>query len=283
LRRRSFGRYCVLKLVVLLLFLSVAANAQVLKEDDPELTRINVVEHLGDTISIDLTFVNENGMARSLRNYFGQGIPISLTLAYYECPMLCTLVLNALLKGVKQLEWKPGQQFQMLTISIDPEETPELAKSKKRVYIEQLDKGNIEEGWKFFVGNDSNIAQIASQLGFEYFYDAGRDEFGHPAVVFILTETGVLSRYLYGLEYRPGDLKLALLEASEGKIGNTIDQLLLYCFHYDPQSKGYVLFARNVMKIGGVLTVLLLGTFLGVMWRRDSKKSRKSKQAQLQS
>lgn len=248
-----------------------AARGQVVTENDPALRGIDVEEHAGRLVPLDLVFTNDAGEQVPLRTYFGRGKPVILTLAYYECPMLCTLVLNGIAESVKAMEWKPGEQFQMLTLSIDPTETRELAAAKKRSYVEYISKPSIDEGWRFMVGQDSSIHAIADALGFRYFYIRERDEFAHPAVVFILTEDGRISRYLYGLQYKTQDVRLSLLEASEGRIGTPMDRLILYCFHYDPQAKGYVLFAQNVMKLGGVVTVLVLGSFLFVLWRRDRR------------
>ena len=247
--------------------------AQLIKDSDPDLDRIDVVEHLSDSIPLGLVLTNEQGQEVKIEQFFRKGKPVILTLAYYRCPRLCTLVLNGLLKGVQQLDWKPGEKYQMLTVSIDTTETAETAAAKKRTYVGQIDNYNIESGWQFTVARQDAISQLARAVGFKYFFDQERNEFAHPAVVFVLTEEGVISRYLYGLEYKPKDLKLALLEASEGKIGNTIDRLILYCFHYDPDAKGYTLFATNVMKLGGLLTVVILGLFLGIMWVREKRRN----------
>jgi protein SCO1/2 len=244
----------------------------VVNKNVPQLDSIDVDEHLGAKIPLDLTFSNDAGRIVPLSTYFGQGRPVVLVLAYYECPMLCTLVLNGLAKGVDELGWTPGKEYSLLTVSIDPTETPILAASKKRNLLESIGMSGSDPGWTFFVGDQAQIQALADAVGFRYFYDKKRKEYAHPAVVMILGEDGLISRYLYGIEFKKQDLKLSLMEASEGRIGNTIDRIILYCFHYDPQAGGYVLFATNLMKLGGAVTMLFLVIFLWVLWTRDRRR-----------
>lgn len=246
-------------------------------DNTPELQKIDVIEHLGEQIPLDLKFINSTGDTVKLEQYFENGKPVLLTLAYYECPMLCTFVLNGLSKGVAKVAFTPGQDFQMLTVSIDPSETAQLAAAKKRNQVAAIGKAVDTTGWEFFVGEEENINILADALGFKYYYDEERDEYAHAAVSFILTGQGVISRYLYGIEYKEQDLRFSLLEASEGKIGDTLDKILLFCFHYDPDAKGYVIFAGNVMRIGGVITVLILSGVLFVLWRKELRKRIKLK------
>ncbi|MDZ4723797.1 MAG: SCO family protein [candidate division Zixibacteria bacterium] len=275
---KSHGQYirivCTLLLTVALSGLLSGASvfAQVITDQNPQLQKIDIIEHLGDTIPLDLTFTDDLGQVVRLGDYFHKGKPIILTLGYYRCPMLCNLVMNGLNKGVKQLEWTPGDQFQMVTISINPEETPELALAKKQTYIVEFGKPGLEQGWSFLVGKESQSQTIADAIGFKYFFDESRDEYAHAAAAFVLTEDGRISRYLYGIDFKERDLKLALIEASEGKIGSTFDRLILYCFHYDPDAQSYVLFAGNLMKIAGLLTVMIVGTFLAIFWIRERRK-----------
>lgn len=260
-------------LLTVFLFGAGTVSGQILEESPVEMEGIDIVEHLGDTAPLDLVFANEQGDSVQLGSYFRQGKPVLLSLVYYECPMLCTFVLNGLVDGVKQLEWQPGEEYQMVSVSIDPRETPELAGQKKHRYLKSLGKENMaEDGWAFLVGDDSQIRQLADALGFQYKYIEERDEYAHPAAVFLLTDSGAISRYLYGIEYKVNDLKLGLLEASEGKIGTTLDRLILYCFHYDPSAKSYVVFAKNVMKVGGAITLIVLVLFLAVLWARERLK-----------
>jgi protein SCO1/2 len=253
--------------------LSEYADGQVLQETPAALQGIDVVEHLGDDIPLGLGFTDESGRKVTLQDYADGTRPVILVLAYYECPMLCTLVLNGIAKAAKELAWVPGNEFRLLTVSIDPSETVQLAWGKKERYLKFLDKPGAENGWNFLVGDSLMIAGLAESIGFKYFYDETRDEFAHPAVVTILTPQGRISRYLYGIEYKERDVRLALVEASDGKIGTTLDRLILYCYHYDPAAKGYVLFAQNVMRAGGVLTLVLLVLFVGLLWRRERRKN----------
>lgn len=250
------------------------AEAQIIQENVDELEGIDVVEHLGDTIPLDLAFTDDRGESVTLRQYFGEGKPVILTLAYSNCPMLCSIVLNGLTNGVRDLAWRPGNEFRMLTVSIDPLETVALARARKNRYLESVGKMGADDGWAFLVSPEDNTKTLADALGFIYYYDEERKEYAHPAVTFILTEDGVISRYLYGIEYKERDLRLGLLEASEGKIGNTLDRIILYCFHYDPDAKGYVVFAGNVMRLGGVVTVALLAILLGGLWTRERLRHR---------
>ena len=256
----------------LVFFTVVPATGQIADYNPPELREIDVIEHSGDMIPLDLVFTNEYGDTVRLNDYFNQGKPVLLTLAYYECPMLCTLVLNGLSDGVQGLGWPPGDKFGMITVSIDPSESSQLAAGKKKIYLDNLSLPVKDEGWAFLVGEESQSKALADAIGFKYFYDEKTKQYAHPAAAFVITEDGRISRYLYGIEYKPRDLKLALMEASAGKIGSTIDRIILYCFHYDPQAGGYVVFAANVMKLGGGLTLLSLVIFLGVMWMRERRK-----------
>jgi protein SCO1/2 len=259
-------------LIGLCCLMIIPADAQVVQKDAPELKKINVVEHLGDTIPMDLAFTNSKGESIMLSDLFQPGKPVLLTLAYYECPMLCTFVLNGLSKGLSDLNFIPGTDFQMITISIDPKETWNLAATKQKNQQAAVGKPFPEDGWQFLVGTQENIKRLADAVGFVYYYDQARDEYAHPAVSFVLSDKGMITRYLYGIEFKENDLHLALLEASEGKIGDTLDKIVLYCYHYDPDAGGYVLFAGNVMRLGGVITMLFLGGALGLFWHRERRK-----------
>jgi len=258
---------------VIVAFSHGQAQAQLASVQPDKLKNIDVDEHLGQAIPLDLHFTNDAGEYLPLENYFHQEKPVILVLAYYECPMLCTLVLNGLADGIKQLDWLPGKQYQVLTVSIDPIETPELALAKGKNYIQATGKSGIDEGWRFFVGKEDQIKALTDAVGFKYFYDDKQKQFAHPAVLMVLTEDGKISRYLYGIEYKKQDLRLALLEASLGKIGNTLDKIILYCYHYDSDAGGYALIAVNVMKLGGGLTLLILVVFLAALWAREHRKN----------
>jgi protein SCO1/2 len=270
----------LLLIIALVSFLSFFATgittAQVADYKPAELQKASIDEHPGQKIPLDLTFTNDSGQEEALSKYFHQGKPVIIVLAYYSCPMLCTFVLNGVATGLRQLDWTAGKEFQVLTISIDTLENFEQAAAKKATLLQGVNRPGIENGWRFFVGHGTQVATLANALGFHYYYDERQKMYAHPTAIFVLTEDGMISRYLYGIEYKKQDLRLALLEASQGKIGNTLDRLLLYCYHYDPNAKGYVLFAENLMKLGGLLTVFIVVIILGVFWTRERTKRSES-------
>jgi protein SCO1/2 len=233
----------------------------------PELRGVGVDEHLGQSVDLNLTFTGEDGYPVPLRSFFHQGRPVLLNLVYYSCPMLCTLVLNGQTAALKKVPWTPGNEFELVTISIDPTDTFDLAQRKRSSYLESY--GRPAAGWHFLTDDHGNAKRLADQLGFRYRYDESQKQYAHPAVVMILTPEGKVSRYLYGINFSPRDFRLALTEASESKFSLSTDRILLYCFHYDPQAHGYVLFATNLMRAGGLLTVLILGFVLLRLWRRE--------------
>lgn len=242
-----------------------------------ELQEVRIEEHLGETISLDREFIDESGQTVSLQSFFNGTNPVILNLVYYECPNLCNFLLNGLTKALSQLEWTAGDQFQIVTISIDPAEDATLARQKKETYLHRLyQRPEAADGWHFLTGSEKNIGLLAEELGFYYRYDEEQDQYAHAAAIYILTPGGEISRYLYGIEFNPRDIRLALLEASEGKIGNAVDKLLLFCYHYDPKGRKYSLFALRLMKLGGAIAVLGLGfliVYLGIRHRRGEHAS----------
>jgi protein SCO1/2 len=249
--------------------------SQAVLDAPPELSRIDVIEHISEDIPLDLEFVGEKRDTVVLGEYFGQGKPVVLVLGYYTCPMLCNLVMNGLSDAVRELDWLPGQEFLILSVSIDPRETNLIAGAKKQNYVEYIGREGVSNGWYFLVGRESQSKMLADAVGFQYYWDEQREQYAHPAVITVLTEKGVISRYFYGIEFNPRDLKLALLEASEGKVGTTIDRIILYCYHYDPDAGGYVLFARNVMSLGGATTLVVLVVLIGSLFLRERRKRRR--------
>jgi len=247
-------------------------GAQVVRDSVPELQGIDIEEHLGDTLPLNLAFSDDHGNAVTLADYFHQGRPVLLVLGYYRCPMLCNLVFNGVSQAVPGTNLQMGQDFQIVTVSINPKETPELAAAKKKTYLEDLGASGSPDGWAFLTGDSGQSKALAAALGFDYYYMPDKDQYAHPAAIYLISPSGVISRYLYGIQYNPRDLRLGLLEASEGKVGTTVDRIILYCYHYDPDSGGYTILAQNVMMVGGVITVILLGAFLGMLWMRDRYK-----------
>jgi len=266
----------ILLLLGLIIGLFMPTYGQVVDENPEQLKNIDVVEHLGESIPLNLEFVRDNGDTVNLESYFHQGKPVVLVLGYYTCPMLCNLVMNGLTSSINELVWQPGNEYQIVSASIDTTETDLVAGAKKANYLKEIKFKNIENGWDFLTTSSNNTALLAEAVGFKYFYDEDQKQYAHPAVLVVLTESGVISRYLYGIEYKERDFRLALLEASEGKIGSTVDRLILYCFHYDPNAGSYVVFAGNVMRAGGVLTVVIFGSALAVLWWHERRKRKVS-------
>lgn len=232
-----------------------------------ELEGVGITEKLGDQVSIqDLVFTNEEGKEVPLASFFQAKKPVILTLAYYNCPALCGLVLNGLNDGMKGMDWTPGNQFQVINVSIDPKETPELAKAKKENYVRALGKPEAAAGWHFLTGSENQIKTLASQVGFGYRYDENKKDYAHGAGIFVLTPEGKVSRVLYGIQYRPTDLKLSLLEASNGKVGTILDRIVLFCYSYDPQLRQYSMVFTRVMQAGSVLMTLVVGLYLFLFW-----------------
>jgi protein SCO1/2 len=252
------------------------AVAQRADETPKELEDVEVIERLNEQVPLDLPFADSDGRKVTLREYFDGARPVILTMNYSNCPMLCSLQLNGLFDGLERLEWDLGSKFQMITVSIDPKEIPERAEQTKQKYLRAYGRTGVANGWHCLTGTEHDIRRLADAVGFGFAEDPDSGEFIHAAVTMVCTPDGKLSRYLYGIEYAAQTLRLALLEASEGKIGSTMDQVLLFCFQYDPAKGRYAPAAFRIMQVGGLLTVVLVGVGLAVFWRREVKKARKS-------
>ncbi len=241
-------------------------------EDIPApLQDVGIKEHLGAQVSAaSLQFKNEKGETVTIKDYLGSHRPVLLTLVYFECPNLCNLVLNGLVKGLQELEWVPGKQFDIVAVSINPSEKPELAAAKKEAYLKLYGKPESAAGWHFLTGDEAQIRQLASEVGFLYKKDG--TQYAHSAALYSLTPEGKISRYLYGIEFKPTDLKMALLEASNGKIGTVIDRILLFCYHYDPVTRKYSIYLSRVMTGGMAGTALFFGAYLAVFWSRERRR-----------
>ena len=263
--------------MVLVLCLAAAmVSAQSAERLPAALEEVGVEEHLDAKLPLDLEFVDENGATVRLGDFFDGERPVILTLNYYRCPMLCGLMLNGLVEGLEQVDWTPGVEFGMVTVSINPLETPELAKAKKQNYLKRYERPAAARGWHFLTGQETNIRRLAETLGFGYSYDPESGQYAHAAVIFVSTPDGRVARYLYGIEYPPKRLRLALMEASEGEIGGALDQLIMYCFHYDPSNRRYAPVAMNIMRVGGGATALVLGLALGSFWILDVRRKRRT-------
>jgi protein SCO1/2 len=235
------------------------------------LAEIGIDQKLGDQIPLDLVFRDEAGREVRLADYFGAK-PVLLSLAYYECPMLCTQVLNGLAHALRPLSFTPGREFTILTVSFNPRETPELAAAKKRTYLEDYGRREAADGWHFLTGDEASIRRLTNAVGFRYAWDERTQQYVHATGVMIVTPEGKLARYFYGIEYSTRDLRLGLVEAAERRIGSPVDQLLLACFHYDPARGAYSLMTLNLVRVGGVLTILALGTFIVASIQRDRRR-----------
>jgi protein SCO1/2 len=230
--------------------------------DRPELLKeVGIDPRLNDSIPLDLSFRDEHGRPVELAQYFG-GKPVILTLVYYNCPMLCTQVLNGLNRSLKEIPMNIGGDFNIVTVSIDPTERPIVAEAKQAMYTGIYGRPGAAAGWHFLTGQEPEIKRLANAVGFRYAYDPDSKQFAHASVIMILTPEGRISRYFYGIQYPERDLRLGLVEASEGKIGSAVDQILLFCYHYDPHTGKYGLLISRLIQLAGLLTVLIGGGWL---------------------
>lgn len=228
---------------------------------------------LGESVPLDLVFTDEAGNSVSLDKFINGEKPVVITLVYHSCPMLCNVLLQGLTTGMAEMEWTAGQEFEMITLSIEPEDTPEIASEKKAMYVEKLGKSEAASGWHFLTGTEASIETLADAIGFRYSYVEEIGQYVHPPIVTVLTPDGKISRYLQGITYKARDVRLALVEASNGTIGSPIDFITLFCLQYDPETNAYVAHAANLMRLGGVLTVLVLGLALFTLWRKEQHRS----------
>jgi protein SCO1/2 len=235
-----------------------------------ELEGVDVNEHLDKPLPRDAVFRDHNGKVVRLGDFFDGQKPVVLTLAYHSCKVVCSMVLGAEVETLKKQPWTMGKEFRAVTISIDARDTPQIA-AKKRSQMLALYGRSEATDWNFLVGDKANIDKVAKAIGFQYRYDERHDQFAHPAVLMLTTPQGKMARYLYGLEFDPKDVRIGLLEASQGRSISTVEKAILYCYMYDPIGAKYVIVAQNVMKLGGAVTMLGLGIFLTVLWRRERR------------
>jgi len=236
----------------------------------PELLKnVGIDQKLNNQIPLDLTFRNEQGQPLQLGQYFNHGKPVILTLVYYNCPMLCTQVLNGVLDTMKHLKIEAGKDYEVLTISIDPTERPVLASAKHDLYTGLYGRPGGASGWHFMTGDEAQIKQLANAVGFRYAYDPDSKQFAHASAIMLLTPEGKISRYFYGIQYPTRDMRFGLMEASEGRIGSPVDQILLFCYHYDPVTGKYGILISRVIQIAAALTVLLTGLLIFFLARRE--------------
>lgn len=234
---------------------------------------VGIDQKLDVQIPGDLVFRDDAGEIVTLSKYFQSNKPVLFTLVYYGCPRLCTTVLNEMSKALMPVELRPGQDFEIVVVSFDPREGTDLAYKKKQEYTKFYRRPGTEAGFHFLTGDETNIKRLTETVGFRYAWDEKHQQYIHAGGVMVLTPQGKTSKYFYGVDYRPTDLRLALVEAGQGKIGSLSDQVLLFCFQYDPHSGKYSLAVLNVVKVAGMLTLLGLGTFVVMSLRKDRRQA----------
>jgi protein SCO1 len=239
---------------------------------------VGIDQKLDQQIPLNLTFHDEFGRDVPLSSFFQSKKPVILALVYYRCPMLCTQILSGLESALRVLSFNPGQEFEVVSVSFDPKDTVEIAAAKKETYLKRYHRPGTANGWHFLTGDETNIKALTDAVGFHYKYDPKTDQFAHASGVMVVTPDGRLSKYFYGVEYSPRDLRLGLVEAAQNKIGNPVDQLLLFCFHYDPATGKYGAVAMNMVRFAGAGFALIGGCFLLIVFRRDFRADKKSLQ-----
>ena len=272
----DFGslRACLTAASIALALLSAPAQAQLQGPVQdigvrPDLLKdVGVDQKLNQSVPLNLTFRDEHGKTVQLAQYFSQK-PVILSLVYYNCPMLCTQVLNGLESSLKLIPMDIGKQFDVVTVSIDPTERPVLAEAKQALYTGLYGRPDAARGWHFLTGDEQQIRQLANTVGFRYAYDPYSKQFAHASAIMVLTPEGKISRYFYGIQFPSRDLRLGLVEASEGKIGTPVDQVLLFCYHYDPSTGKYGLLISRLIQAAGAVTVLVIGGLILVLFRRE--------------
>jgi protein SCO1/2 len=256
--------------LLIFVLLTSSACAQVQTGWRPALLRnVGIDQKMGAQVPIDLPFEDESGRPVTLRQYLGK--PVILALVYYQCPSLCNMVLNGVLRSVKNLEMTAGDEYDIVAVSFDPRETPEMAAAKKASYLKGYDRAGAEQGWHFLTGREASSKSLAESVGFHFAYDSVTNQYAHGSAMMILTPEGKVTRYFYGIEYPARDVRFGLEEASNRRIGSPVDAVLLYCYHYDPANGKYGLVIMNALRLAGFATVAALATFMIIMFRRDFK------------
>jgi protein SCO1/2 len=265
-------RHRLLALAVALGVLGAPLLARANSETPPEALRnVGIDQRLNQQVPLDLSFRNEAGETVTLGSLM-RGKPVILSLVYYECPMLCTLVLNGLLGTLKALPFDAGNEFDVITVSFNPKDTAELAAKKKAAYLNEYRRPGAEQGWHFLTGDEASIKRLAEAVGFRYTYLPDKGEFAHAAGIMVTTPKGVLARYFYGVEYAPRDVKFGLMEAAENRIGSPIDQLMLFCFSYDATTGRYTNQVMLLVRVAGAVTALAIIGFIVRAWRRERRR-----------
>jgi len=240
----------------------------------PLLQNVGIEQHLDAQVPPDLIFRDDAGKTVKLGDYFGRK-PLILNLVYYNCTMLCGEALAGLASAMRLVKFDVGNEFDVVTVSFDPRETPEMAAAKKIDYVKRYDRANAASGWHFLTGQPDSINALTKVVGFQYQYDPKSNQYAHATAIMVLTPQGRISRYFYGVDFPPKDLRMGLVEASQGKIGNAVDAVLLYCYHYNPETGKYGAMVGNILRIAAAATILLLGGLIFILWRLDRSVTRK--------
>jgi protein SCO1 len=235
-------------------------------------TEVKMDEQLGRAVDLNLTFTDHTGKAVRLADYFTDGKPVLLTLNYFTCTTMCSILLENLARNVRQLGWIPGDNFRMVTVDINPAETVEAAAVKRAEYLKTMGAPNAD--WSMLVGTEENIRSIADQTGFRYVYDAETKQYGHPMAIIFLSPKGIVARYLYGMDFAPRDLKFALIESSQGRLGSPIDKVIITCYHFDPTRGTYGPYIMGILRLTGAFTILVIGAVMVILWRREAQRKK---------
>ncbi|MFA5668074.1 MAG: SCO family protein [Balneolaceae bacterium] len=261
--------------VILILAVLIIPNqsfAQLNTATPDMMESMGIDEKLGDYIPLEAKFATVNGDSTTLGELLQKGKPVILNPLYYECPLLCGLVIDGMINVVEDLAWQPGNEYIIISFSIDPTEDYTVASKHSKEYLSKLKTTNADKGWHFLTGNKSQIDSVVESIGFKYTKIRGTEEFAHSAAIVMLSPEGKITRYLYGIKYNEFDVRNALYESADGKVGKTLERLLMYCYTFDPNSNTYTPLAFNFMKLGGLATLIFLGIFLALLWVRDKTK-----------
>ena len=266
--------------LILYLTLPPVAWSQRLIENPKDLEGIGITENLDKSIAMDAAFKDDTGKDVRIGEYFKGDVPTIVTIGYYRCPMLCPMVQKGLVDGLKGVDLSVGDELQVVSVSIDPKDTPSDAVAMKKLNINSYDRPGAEDGWHFLTGTEENIRAVADSIGFGYEWDEESQQYKHAAAIFVLTPEGKISRYIYGLDFAPATMKMALLEAGKGQIGTVMDRILLFCYHYDSDAGQYTPFAINIARLGGGATLLFAGILLGILWLAKPRQKRNEPQTE---
>jgi protein SCO1/2 len=240
----------------------------------PGLADVGVDEHLGASLPLDASFRDHTGERVRLDRYFDRRRPVVINLMYHRCTMLCSVVLDALVNGLKGVAWTVGKEFDVVSISIDPRDGAALGAHARERILARYGRADAAHGWHFLTGEQADIDRVAGALGFRYHWVPEEEQYAHPAAIFVLTPDGKIARYLYGIDFAPADLRLGLLEASEGKSVSTVERVLLFCYHYDATGRRYTFMVTRVLRVGGLVVLVAVAALIGTLWRRERRASR---------